>query len=179
MEVYVVKDKEVVEIYNVSPKYKYVSYHPTDSTHGIFPFDISELHRLADVTPISYRYQDFTFKSEEDFKKFLLVNKPKKNFLYWEDVSEELSGKFTVIIPKSPKIQKFKDGWALIEAELNRIASNKKDYLMSFSLTKSTDTTFYYQVNTSKSIHQKFSLKEYPKSPWVANVIELSTVWLK
>jgi hypothetical protein len=137
------------------------------------------LYQLADVKPISYRYQDFTFKSEEEFKKFLSVNKPKKNFLCWEDVSEELSGRFSVVIPKSNKIQKFKDGWALIEAELNRITSSKKDYLMSFNLTKSTDTTFYYQVNASKSIHQKFSLKDYPKSSWVANVIEISTVWLK
>ena len=179
LEVYVVKDKEVVETYYVSPKYKYVSYHPTDSTHGIFPFDISPLHQLADVKPISYRYQDFTFKSEEEFKKFLSVDKQKKNFLCWEDVSEELSGYFSVVIPKNNKIQKFKDGWTIIEAELNRITSNKKDYLMSFNLTKSTDTTFYYRVNTSKSIHEKFSLKNYQKSRWLANVIELSTIWLK
>lgn len=45
MEIYVIKDKEVIEIYDVSPKNKYIAYHPTDSLtaffHSTFPFCIN------------------------------------------------------------------------------------------------------------------------------------------
>ncbi|MBS1761877.1 MAG: hypothetical protein JSR00_03310 [Bacteroidetes bacterium] len=179
LEMYVTKDKEVIETYYISPKYHYVNYYPTDSTPGVFQFDISQLLQLADVKPLNSKYQNMSFKTQDDLNKFLATNKMNKKLLCYEDVSEEQNGKFTITIPKSRDIQKFKDGWALIEKELNRYTSDKKDYLMSFNLSKSTDSTFFYQINTSKTIYNKFNLIGFHKSSWTANLIEITVTWLK
>ena len=179
MEIQVLRDKEVIESYDVSPVSQYVNWYPTDSTPGVFHFDISQILQLADVKPVNHRYKNVSFKTEEDFKHYLTANKNKKNFLSYEDISEEQSGRFSITIPKTNSIQKFRDGWTLIENELNRVTPNKKDYLMSFNLTGSTDSTFFYQVNTSKTLYKKFNLKGYKKSNWTANLIEFSTIWLK
>ncbi|NOT90993.1 hypothetical protein [Ferruginibacter sp.] len=179
LEIYVTKDKEVLETYYVSPKYNYVNYYPTDTTPGIFQFDISQLIQLADLNPIKSKYQNISFKTLEDLNKFLASNKKNKKLLSYEDVSEEQNGNFTISIRKSKDIQKFKDGWFIIEKELNRYTSNKKEYQISFNLTKSTDSTFLYQINTSKTIYKKFNLIGFQKSSWTANLIEMTLTWLK
>jgi hypothetical protein len=179
LEVYVTKDKEVLETYYISPRYQYVNYYPTDSTPGIFQFDISQLIQLADFKPLNSRYQNISFKTQEDLNKFLAANQKNKKLLSYEDVSEEQNGKFTISIPKSKDIQKFKDGWSLIEKELNRYTSDKKEYLISFNLSKSTDSTFFYQINTSKTIYKNFNLVGFQKSSWTANLIEITLTWLK
>jgi hypothetical protein len=179
LEVYVIKDKEVIETYYVSPKYQYVNYYPTDSTPGIFQFDISQLILLADLKPLKSKYQNISFKTQDDLNKFLAINKLNKKFMCYEDVSEEQNGKFSITIPKSKDIQKFKDGWALIEKELNRSTSDKKEYLISFNLSKSTDSTFFYQINTSKTVYKKFNLISFQKSSWTANLIDIAVTWLK
>lgn len=178
-EVYIIKDKEIIYTFQVSPEFKYVEYYPKDSTRGFFSFDIASLYRLADIASFSYQHQDLTFKNTEDFNKFLSANKSKTKFLCWEDVSESLSGRFTLTLHTNSKIKEDKDGWNLIEAELNRITPNKDDYLMSFDVTESTGSTFYYQVNTSKSIYDKFNLKGFQKGQWMVNEIEIWTIWLK
>jgi len=179
LNVYVIRDKEIIKTYEVSPKYGHVSYHPTDSTHGIFKFDIFQLQQLAGSKPIKYRIENYTFKSQEESKQFITKNKYAKGFIGYEEITQEKEGTFSVAIPKSVNIQTIKDAQAFINTELLRITSNKKEYLCGFLMTNSGSTKFVYEINSSKDFYNQFSLSGCEKSSWKENQIEISTIWLK
>lgn len=179
LAIYVIRDKKIIKTYNVSPKYGHMSYHPTDSTHGIFKFDIYELQQLAGTKPIKYRTEDFSFNSKEDAKQFIAGIKYAKGFVGYEDVTKEKEGIFSVAIPKGVNVGTIKDATASINTELSRITLNKNEYLCRLVLTKSSSVKYVFEISSSKDLYNQFSLSGCEKSPWIENQIEISTIWLK
>ena len=178
LNIHLIKDKRVIQTYEVSPKYGHVSYHPTDSTHGIFKFDVFQLQQLADMNPIKYHIKNYSFKSKKEFNVFLLRNKYSRDFLGYNDISEGLAGRFSVVIAKGDRAKSIQEASALVKTELKRITPNKSDYICGYDLTNSSTSTFFFSINSSKDIYNNFKLAGYQKSKWTENLIEISTFWL-
>lgn len=178
LEMYVVKDKKIIEAYSISPQYDNIYFYLNDSTPIIAEFKLQELLKFANYKNLNYSVKSLKFRSKSEFENFIKINNQNKKFLCYQDNTEENEGKFYVTIHKND-IKSVDSAWNLIKSELKRVTTSDKEFLISYKPNLANLSILTFGINTSKKVYDKFNLTNYPKEKWVTNPIEILAYWTK
>lgn len=171
----IVKGKEIQkdEIY-INPTYSTISIEDK-----YYEFDMSQLRSLNKQFPVSYTYNDTTFKSEDEFKKYILIISANKNLLCYQDITREFGGICNVYINRSVKCKTGEQAIAILKRKLVHLGFNDKDFLIEEVFLRKESDKFMLALRATKDKYDKLTGDGIKKTEWKAYDFEIISYWKK
>lgn len=175
LNIYIVKGNQIQkgEIH-INPAYSNINI---DGKY--YYFDIGQLKDLSVKYPISYTSYWTTLKTETELNKFLSSNSSKESFLCYQNNSRPFGGSYDIYIDKSKSCNTGTQAIQVIKQKLLDLGYVETKFLIFYAPTNDETQTFKLTLLTNRDIYEKLMGKEFTKSQWKPNNIEILSYWMR
>jgi len=170
---YVIKNKKMVFWGSINPSIPNIRYNGK-----CYYFDTMLLSKLAHDHPLNYKRVNDTFPSIAAYKTYYDSAIKQKDFLFLYEPETKFEGNFTVTFDKTDLINSPKAASEILKKEFGN-TNEKSD--ISYSLDEynkqNLGKKMRMTIDCNKSLFDKYSSSQYPKSDWHPAIIEAASFW--
>ena len=173
--IYIIKNKAALDTdIFINPTYSIICI-----DGWFYEFDVSQLKKLHDIYPVNFSFKLSRTKSDTETDKLISNMTTKGSLLCYQDISEEMSGSATLLIPRNKECTSGPQGIKIIKEKLLALGIKESDFLIGYIPVLEETAFFKLELHSSKEVYNRFSDSGYQLSAWKVKEAEILSYWRK